>query len=374
MSRCNFEKGHLKPGIYELNGQEFLEEFMKGDHRKGFSKAVTDIFDFAYETNAEYLFIGGSFVSLIEKPNDIDCLIVYKDSASIPQKSEVFLIDNMMIDIMFASLDYKAAVDSYIHLFTHNKYGLKKGAVQVTLNNTNGLWNVIHPSGGDYELIKQAYINRLVRVLNEPKGILVTIHGLMSSGDWNQEIAPIASSEGWIVAPYFYKGNTPDLLVNSRKKKKCIDDFRKWIYELSERFETNISVIAHSFGTYILASYLDGFEDPPVEFDVIILTGSILTENYDWEKHKGKKVGRVLNEIAPNDSWVAKMKKGSLILQDSLFGISGTEGFSKNSTILEQTKNDIFNHNNVIERDVIQYKWIPFLNANRGSLHSSWLE
>lgn len=49
--------------------------------------------------------------------------------------------------------------------------------------------------------------------------------------------------------------------------------------------DTKISVIAHSFGTYIIGAYLAGFEDkPPVNFETIILTGSILSEEYDWDK------------------------------------------------------------------------------------------
>lgn len=368
MDNLYFEGKNLKPGIYKISGQSFLGEFVNTEYRKNFEKAITDIFDFAYETNAEYLFFGGSFVSLCEEPNDIDCLIVYKDCNLIPKRAEVFLIDNVTVDIMFASLDYKTAVDAYIHLFTHNKYNKEKGAIQIILNNTTECWEVVHPNNMDYELIKLAYINRHVRVLKVPKGIIVTIHGLLSFGAWNQEIAPIVSNDGWIIAPYFYEENTPMSLLDNKQKDAAIDNFRAWIFDLSQKYEGEISVIAHSFGTYILTSYLEKFENPPVKFDVIILTGSIINENYDWDKHKGKNVGKVLNEKAPNDNWVSKMNLGNLIFKDPLFGTSGKNGFTKESSILEQTSNEIFNHNNVIKRDIIEYKWLPFLNANRNAL------
>ncbi|WP_226603021.1 DUF6932 family protein [Bacillus cereus] len=373
MDKLYFEGRNLKPGIYKISGQSFLGNFVNTEYRKNFEKSITDIFDFAYETNAEYLFFGGSFVSLIDEPNDIDCLIVYKNSNLIPQRSEVLLIDDVTVDIMFASLDYKTAVDAYVHLFTHNQYNKEKGAIQIVLNNTNECWEVVHPNNVDYELIKLAYINRHVRVLKEPKGIIVTIHGLLSSGVWNREIAPIVSNDGWIFAPYFYEENTPMSLLDKKQKDKAIDNFRSWIFDLSKKYEKDISVIAHSFGTYILTSYLEKFADPPVKFDVIILTGSIINEKFDWEKHRGKNVGKVLNEIAPNDNWVSKMGIGNLVFNDPLFGTSGKIGFSNQSSILEQSSNEIFDHNNVIKKDVIEYKWLPFLNANRNALRKEFI-
>lgn len=69
--------------------------------------------------------------------------------------------------------------------------------------------------------------------MKESKEIIVTIHGLLSSGVWNQEIAPIVSNDGWIIAPYFYE-NAPTLLMNNKLKDKVIDDFRAWIFDLSQ--------------------------------------------------------------------------------------------------------------------------------------------
>lgn len=365
-------KGNLPPGVIYCNGKEFIEKFCFNDYRKSYMKAITDILDFSVGTNAVSLFFGGSFISNVSIPNDIDCLIVYEKDEYIPPRSERLRIGNIKLDIMFASMEHKNNVDSYIYLFSRNRYGVEVGVIQINLYEEDNEWVIVHPGLEEYEIIKRAYIDRhIVEDLNNHKGVLVTIHGILSHAEWNKEIAPIASSQGWIFAPYIYNFQTPDLLINKQKKKEIVEDFRDWIYDLQSRYNGEISVIAHSFGTYIIASYLEGFEYPPVSFNCVILTGSIINSNFDWSKHLTTKVARVLNEVAPNDQWVKFMPNGTdkkIIGIDTLFGNSGVVGFPNNhdKRIIE-SKNDIFDHNNVIIRDIIETKWMPFLDVNQNA-------
>lgn len=378
MSIPHFSKnGFLPKGIHKISGEEFIDHFCNSEYRSGYKKAITDIFDYAVQRNAEYLFVGGSFIANVDEPNDIDCLIVFRENSHIPPRSERLIIEGVSIDVMFASLDNKVVIDSYIHLFSHSRYNHEVGMIQLDLYKKNQEWEIQHPGYEDYEIIKQAYINRHIIDLNKPKGVLVTIHGLLSTAEWNKEIAPLASSQGWIFAPFIYNENTPDLLINKNKRDVIINEFREWIFDLSKRFEGGISVIAHSFGTYLLASYLEGFEEPPVTFNTIILSGAILNSNFDWEKHKGVSVGKVLNEIAPNDQWVKFMPEKflkKLLCIDPLMGKAGIDGFNQECNIVKQTTNRIFTHNNVIKRDVIQNKWIPFLDANRNSFREEFMK
>ncbi|MGG1335081.1 hypothetical protein ABE196_01095 [Bacillus subtilis] len=364
------DRGLLDPGVHNCTGDQFVKTFCESDTRRKFKKAVTDIFDYAVQTNAQFLFIGGSFITSEDEPSDIDCLLVYKKLENIPRGSDRLIVGGIYLDIMFTSMDQKEIVDSYIHLFTHTRFGVQIGIVQVELNSKGEKWEIVHPGVDKYEIIKAAYIDRTMIRVKESSGILVTIHGLLSAGEWNKEIAPIASNEGWTFAPYIYKDNSPELLINPKKRQEIVDGFRDWIFDLKSRFEGEISVIAHSFGTYIIGAYLKGFENPPVEFNNIILTGSILNSNYDWESVRGKSVGKVLNEIAPEDQWVKLIPTKIIkkLLMDPLMGRSGTEGFNQPSPIIAQSKNSIFNHNNVIKRDIISHKWMPFLEANKNSL------
>ncbi len=366
-----FQDGFLPKGMHSCSGDEFINRFCNiNDYRKKFIQSIEDIFDFAKERNAKYIFIGGSFITGKEEPSDFDVVIVFGKSEHIPRQTERILIDGNKVDIMFCSEDKPDIVHSFIRLFTSDMYDRELGLVQVNINNNISEWEIHDDIESEYdetyEIVKRMYTHRKIVNLNEPEGILVTIHGLLSHGDWNNNLMPIASSQGWIVAPFYYGYTLPDILMNEGKRKEVIEQFREWILNIQETYNGRISVIAHSFGTYILASYINGFKEaPPVTFNSIILTGSIVNTNFDWNECRGNKVSRIRNEIAPNDQWVKWMPEKKWLPLDKLFGKSGTDGFINDSEILAQFTNNIFDHNNVIKKDVITQMWMPYLNANK---------
>jgi len=366
-------EGVLPKGIHICSGLDFLEKFCSFSvERKGFEKPIADILDFSKTNNARHVFIGGSFVTNKEKPSDLDMVIVFLKSEYIPPRSERLLIEGSKLDVMFCALDDRKIVDAFIFLLEKGRQGRDVGIVQIDLYGDYSEWEVRQePDEETYEIVKRVYVNRSFMDFNEPVGILVSIHGLLSNGSWNSEIAPVASSQGWTFAPFNYGITSPDILFKGGKRREVVDKFRAWISEIKENYAGEISVIAHSFGTYILGAYMDGFDEPPVQFNTIILTGSILTRDFDWNAARAIKVCRVLNEIAPNDQWVTWMPNGSWIGKDRLFGSSGVDGFANQDEILTESYNKIFDHNNVIRKDVITQKWMPFLNANK---HAHWFE
>ena len=373
------EQGLLPSGVHLCSGGEFVERFCPGDKRQDFRKAVVDILDFAASRNVRSVFVGGSFVTNKEDPRDLDVVIVLRRREDIPTKNERLLIAGRRTDVMFCSEDEPKILHAFIHLLANGRYTEKPGVIQIAIQHTDEAWKIQHaPDDDTYEVIKRAYFNRELIDLSEPTGILVTVHGLLSTAAWNEHIVPIASNQGWIVAPYYYGFQTPEILLSQPKRKAAIEDFRKWIFDVSDTYcgsGAKISVIAHSFGTYLVGAYLAGFEDvPPVTFNTLILTGSILSENYDWKSCAGNKVARVRNEVAPNDQWVKWMPETpkTWLGLDPLFGQAGTKGFSSDTEILDQPNNSIFDHNNVIKRDVVTSQWMPYLNSNRNASHEEF--
>lgn len=366
----------LKPGIHDFSVDKFIETYCSVDSRKKYIGAVSEVINYAVRTNAKSIFVGGSFVSDKENPNDIDFLIAYDCDNDIPKKADKFT-SNIRIDIMLCSFEDKTSLDSYLHLFEHDRDGNKRGVAQIKIR--EGVTLFIPESSIDkvkLETLKKSYTDRQFIESEQFKGILISIHGLLSKAEWNVDIAPIVSSHNWIFAPYVYSGNWPDLLFFPCKREKTVDTFREWIYEICERYSsktTNLSIVAHSYGTYIIGKYLLGFDKLPVNLNSIILTGSILNSQYNWtNQFNDFKVGRVLNIHSPNDNWVKKMPDTSLkkyIGMDTLFGAAGHKGFSDGHRFLIQRQLDILTHTNTIKRDIIETVWMPFLNNNHNSLN-----
>ena len=366
------ELGVLPNGKHTCNGHEFIERFCIGK-RADYTKTVTDIFDFARDRNARYVFVGGSFVSGVKEPSDIDVVIVMREQSHIPSKGERLIVGGQKADIMFCSEDDPKMVDAFIALFSRGRFGRETGLIEVDLLSTNNPWVIRHmPNEYELEIVKKVYSQRDIIDLGASEGVLVTVHGLLSTGAWNGEVLPVFSDAGWTVAPYYYGIEKPDILFNAKKRKGAVEKFREWIHSIYELYckgnNRRISVIAHSFGTYIVGAYLKGFEGkPPVKFESIILTGSILNENYDWSYlDTSSHIGSVRNEIAPNDQWVKWMPDSDWLPKDPLFGQAGVGGFNSTSEYLDQNSCAIYDHNNVIKRDVALQYWLPYLKANKG--------
>jgi len=368
----NFQPdGYLPPGVHKCRGEEFIRRFCHPNkYRKEFEKQVCDIQDYAASKGALAIIVGGSFVTNKPKPFDIDCAIVFVKEAQIPQLRESIQIEGTQVDIFFCCVEQKNLMDGVVRLFCTTRYGLDIGAVIVLLHSKEDdyYWEIRHePDDTTFEIIKRVYVQRnLVELIGRNK-LLITVHGIRSQAEWNAEISHIFSANGWIVAPFVYGYKNIDVLIREEEQGKIVDLFRRHIYEMYKVYHANISVISHSFGTLITAMYLLGFDDPPVHVDTWLLAGSILREDIDFAALEGK-VASIYHEKAPNDKTVGY---ASLIRKFShpLVGQSGRKGFSRQSSLLTERECDIFDHNNVIKRDVISQRWLPFLEANAGAIY-----
>jgi len=311
--------------------------------------------------------VGGSFVSEKERPADFDCIIVFEKESQIPDRSARFDIEGTNLDVFFCAADQPQILNSFITMFSLTRDNRECGIIQVTLRDKKqkAMWDASHvPDSETLELVKTIYFQRHVVNRNSRGKALITIHGIRSHGEWNAEIAHIASSCGWIIAPFTYGYVEATTVTKESERQRIVDQFRDHINDIFDKYNCRISVIAHLFGTYIIAKYLLGFDRPPVSIDTLILTGSILSESLDIDRFKGRAF-KIINEVAPNDSVVPYAPMIGL-WRDALLGNSGKAGFKSASDILEQRTCDVFTHNNVIRRDVVSKRWMPWLEINVG--------
>ena len=115
------------------------------------------------------------------------------------------------------------------------------------------------------------------------------------------------------------------------------------------------SVVAHSFGTYILGYTLLRFDF--IRFNKVILCGSILPREFPWDKliERGQ-VQAIRNEYGVRDPWV---KLVSCFVRGT--GPSGAFGFTCNHDRLEQEEFE-YDHGDYFGIDHVEDRWIPFLN------------
>jgi hypothetical protein len=369
--------GPLNLSIKKLSQEEFVNKYCSSETRLKFRQPIEDVFTFASKSGARNIFIGGSFITEKINPNDIDILIAYERDEQMPKQTQNITYENVRLDIFFCSYEISSILDATLVMFGHDKKGNERYVVQIAVD-ANAQQHIVSGaiSKDIVDAVKAAYSGRNLIQRNAHKGILVSIHGLYSRAEWNVDIAPIASSQGWIFAPYVYTGNNWQLIFGSSKRRKTVDHFRHWIYDICQRYSQyteNLSIIAHSYGTYIIGKYLCGFDNLPVNLNALILTGSVLNKNYNWEDHFGNlRIGSVLNIYSPNDTIIKLMPNWGmkrLIGVDRLFGNAGYSGFACSNMQMQQRKLDILTHTNTIKRDIIEQVWMPYLENNSNSLN-----
>src|ERR1700723_2276006 len=173
--------GLLAPGVHELTGQQFIQEFCQSEKRAPFGRAIQDLCDFATTRGATRILVGGSFVSTSSTPNDLDCVIVYENEKQIPDRSEQLEIEGTRLDIFFGSEDQPALLGSFVKLFAQTRKDREAGIIQINLRGEGSkpLWQVIQePDEDTLEIVKRASFHRHITDLNNNHKALVTIHGI----------------------------------------------------------------------------------------------------------------------------------------------------------------------------------------------------
>lgn len=379
----NPKNGYLTSGLHTVTANEFLNTFCT-EGREKYCKAVVNLFDFARYHNATRIIVGGSFISRKENPSDLDCMIVFYSDRDIPTFVDCAQMDEISYDILYASEKQPQLVDTFIRLMASKPLLREEpGVVEVLLADCADPWEIkFIPSDEDMEIISRVYSERNFIERNKRRGVLIVVHGINTNAKWLSNLVPELNSQGWIVAPFIYD-NPPELLVNASKREKVIEDFRDWAYKIRSKYARNggsLSALGHSFGTYILTKYLDGFRSEkfaPIAFDSLVLTGSIVNPDFDWLPLIPYKVNHVLNLTTPNDGAVRFMPEGDwkkVIGMDKLCGRGAIDGIAATSAKVTNRQVEILTHTNIFKNDFIQQILLPYINANCGTGHFDGLE
>ncbi len=163
------------------------------------------------------------------------------------------------------------------------------------------------------------------------KRVVITIHGIRTRGAWQKDLATVLSKNDMVPYPLDYgRLGVLGFLTPCVRASKL-----DWFHREYDRIrkQENVkrpSIIAHSFGTYLVAELLSNY--PEVKFDKVIFAGGLAPKDFDWKTkfHNGQ-VLHVLNEVAKKDIWPAVAKR---VIPRA--GCSGSSGFCSQIPDVEQ--------------------------------------
>jgi pimeloyl-ACP methyl ester carboxylesterase len=192
--------------------------------------------------------------------------------------------------------------------------------------------------------------------------VVISVHGIRTHGLWQKILSEVLSDEQIPTRSFDYGYFNSFQFVTPSARRKKITAFRDWYGALMKEKRLRHdnprkrpSVIAHSFGTYIVGYCMQMF--PEVCFDKVILCGSILPTDFNWATIFSRgQVNHVRNEKGWKDFWV-----GSAHHVSRTMGPSGKTGFDVlPANWLEQVSYE-YGHDGNFYRQHMQANWIPYL-------------
>jgi pimeloyl-ACP methyl ester carboxylesterase len=193
--------------------------------------------------------------------------------------------------------------------------------------------------------------------------VVFPLYGIRTRGEWQDAFADVAARDGWKCRRKrwnFGRFSLPQFLWPFGRARKI-----RW-FEATYHDEVNDkrldlesderpSVVAHSFGTYIVGWALYYYKH--LKVNKVILCGAILPKDFPWDKLlKRGQVRAVRNEYGVKDIWVKLVR---FFVPKT--GRSGADGFTCCHPKLEQERFE-FSHSQYFAEGHMEAFWMPFLN------------
>jgi pimeloyl-ACP methyl ester carboxylesterase len=365
--------GYLPAGVHLYTKEGFISTFCQGAKRVMFADAFADLFEWGQANHATSLVIGGTFVTDKVAPGDLDVLVCFKSRSEVRFPDFPFSPD-AKIDLQALAEEETEICQAYLQVFAADKRDIPRGLVQVKLHPGVATF-ILGEESLYFNLALAGYRGRPPFFAEPAKKLVIPIHGIRSHGEWIPKFTLYASLAGWAVAPFVYGYQEVTVLRDKTVKQELVREFRLWIDEIKKIHHGSISIVAHSFGTYLVGRYLVEAEDLLQPFEGIVLAGSILNTKFDWLKYLDEEAVRmVLNTRSSEDEWVKHLSDGGVrfLMEDPLMGRAAVEGFAaKHARVIERTSK-LLSHSNMFEADVITGIWLPFLETARRSHSYLW--
>jgi len=187
--------------------------------------------------------------------------------------------------------------------------------------------------------------------------IVLLIHGIRTQADWQEMVAKILEEDTKIVVKPIRYGYFDALQFWLPFTRSEPINYVENQIEIIKSLHPNakLSIIVHSFGSYIIGKILERHYDLNIE--KLILCGSVLETTYRWEdalNRRNIKEDSVINECGKKDIWPVLAKATSWG-----YGVSGTHGFG--NVIVKDRFHDA-THGQYFQKEFVSKYWKPFIH------------
>ncbi len=193
---------------------------------------------------------------------------------------------------------------------------------------------------------------------NKKNPVVILVHGIRTHAHWHEEIKSVLMESGFhvVLTNYgrfdLFRFLAPFEYFRNKAKNKVFTQFRA---AKMKHKGAKFSVIAHSFGSYIVARILQDEFD--IKLDKIIFVGSVVRYDFPFEQFSGRFSGDILNEVGFTDPFP--------VLAESIttgYGKAGTYGFRVPHVVDRYHDGS---HSDILNGDHCSKYWVDFLRARQ---------
>lgn len=198
------------------------------------------------------------------------------------------------------------------------------------------------------------FLGRQFQAAEEKQHVVVLIHGINTDAEWQEALADQIRLECNVEAiPIGYGNFKPwRFLFPVFTRAKPISVVSRELRNVRAKYPNAlISIIAHSFGTFVLSKILE--EDTDFSFHRIQLCGAIIDHDYRWDKVKNRIGLYVVNDVGSRDYWPILAKNATWG-----YGETGTFGFKKTEV---RDRHFDFGHSDFMTKEHFTKFWRPWL-------------
>lgn len=191
--------------------------------------------------------------------------------------------------------------------------------------------------------------------------VVILVHGINTMALWQNEISSVLRGEGFEPRPVGYDkfGVWSFLRRSDKKRRKAIAFVSTNILDARTEFpDAKISIIAHSFGTYVVMQFLE--QNKSFQISRLILCGSVLPRLYSFVSLATRLLPttqpdkKIVNECGTHDVWPVLGGRAT-----KRYGPSGTFG-SNDGRVLNRWHNYMW-HSGFLNAPFCRKFWVPFL-------------
>lgn len=193
--------------------------------------------------------------------------------------------------------------------------------------------------------------------------VVALVHGIRTTAGWQEKARATLQVQGKVkVVPIGY-GYQDVFRFLGPWRKGAIARVERELRDLRRlHSDSDLVVMAHSFGTYILSNIIR--ESPDIRIKRLLLCGSIIPATYRWDQLSQEFDDKTcVNEVGTRDFW-------PVIARVASFGYGGSGSFGfKTARVLDRFFD--YGHSDFFTQEHLDKYWRPFI-LNGQIVESPW--